>query len=187
MKLKLSALVLLFLTGCLMKPTNLLEESVDALAPNTVLVDTRSPLQYESFHIEGSVNIRAEDFIIVRNPTAKKKFQKRGMEQDLDLIISRLAEKGINRDNRVILLADKADANSNKRMKWLLKNLEVSEVQTENIDAFMQKNPGKFARPTTKEVWNLRSSRLFQKEFIIDKSERCFSDVKKWSEGFCNP
>lgn len=184
--LKLCILVLGFaLTACQSKPTTALEESVNALANNTVIVDTRSPLQYESFHVEGAVSIRAEDFTILQNPKAAKRFRRWRMISDLDSIISDLARKGIHRNRRVILLAETENALSNKRLEWLLKNLEVDDVRRQSIDDFMKTNSGRYAYPKSQDVWRLRSSDLFQREFIFDKSDRCFANPKRWKDGYC--
>lgn len=186
MKASLFFLLALVLLGCQSRPTTAMEESVNVFSQNTILVDTRSALNFESFHIEGSVSIKPSDFIVTKNPTAKKRFHKKGLESDFNAIISRLAAKGIHPNHKIILLAEKKEALSQLRMKWLLQSLEVDRVQLYSLDQFMKEHPGRFSQPAPQTPWTLKSSEIFQKEFIFDKAEKCFINVKKWNASACS-
>ena len=59
--------VFLMLMSCQQKPTKVMEESVDVFEPRTVLIDTRDSLQFQSYHIQGSVNLNSFDFLILKN------------------------------------------------------------------------------------------------------------------------
>ena len=78
--------VFLMLMSCQQKPTKVMEESVDVFEPRTVLIDTRDSLQFQSYHIQGSVNLNSFDFLILKNA----KTQKRILDPDLNQIIERL-------------------------------------------------------------------------------------------------
>ena len=82
-KLFVSVLLASLLVGCQMAPTTALEESVDVFAARTVLVDTRSALEFTSFNIKGSTNLLVDDFVVLQNPLAKPKNQKRNFDSDL--------------------------------------------------------------------------------------------------------
>lgn len=177
------------LVGCQLKPTTALEESTDIFAARTVLVDTRSALNYASFHVEGSVNLLVEDFLILKNPLAKKKNQKRVMDPDLKAIVERLARKGIDPRKKVFLIGDKKDSVENKKWKWLLNNLEVEDVTLYSLDEILKNKAGRFAQAEAVDPWPLKDSEYVQKEFILNKAQKCFADkyIKQpWPESSCN-
>ena len=181
--------VLAFL-GCQQKPTSIIEQSVNIFKPRTVLMDTRTALDYQSFHIEGSVSLLTEDFILLKNPMANKRNQKRSLDPDLKAVVERLALKGISPELKILLIGDKQYSISNRKWKWLLNNLEVSDVQLYSIDQVRKMNRGSFAEPEKQIPWELRTSENFQKEFILNKADQCFVRIYKnsneWNSAYCN-
>ncbi len=162
------------------KSTSTIEESVNVFAENTVLVDTRNAFDYASFHIVGSVNLMTADFLILKNPLAKRRI----MDPDLIQTIERLARRGISPAKKIILISQKADSDENKKWQWLLKNLQVEDVSLAGIEEFRKRYPNRqFAEPARAPVWNLQTSEDLQKEFILKKAPDCFV---KWSDKICN-
>ncbi len=166
--------------SCQQKPTKVMQETVDAFAENTVLVDTRNAFDYASFYIPGSVNLSTSEFLVLKNPLTKR----RVLDPDIKQTIERLARRGITPQKRVVLISDKADSVENKKWQWLLRNLEVENVSTDTIEAFRKKYPNRrFAEPARESVWSLETSEELQNEFIFKKSSDCFVS---WSEKKCN-
>ncbi len=171
--------VFLFFSACQSKPTEVMEESVNPFAANTVLMDTRDSFAYTSFHIPGSVNLVSTDFLILKNPITKRHI----LDPDLKQTIERLAHKGITPDKRVILLSDSAQNNENKKWQWLLANLGVENVRLMSINEFKKLYPNRqFATPDRESAWDLTISEELQNEFIVKRGEDCFV---KWSEKKC--
>jgi hypothetical protein len=186
-------LVPFFLTGlffsCQQAPTTALEESVDVFAARTVLVDTRSALDFNSFNIKGSTNLLIEDFVVLQNPLAKPKNQKRYFDSNLDNMIERLARRGIHPSKKIILIGSKKDSIENRKWKWILNNLDVKEVSLYSLDQVRKMKHGNFAEIDAEPIWDLKSGPDLQKEFILNKAQRCFVDSypknKKWPEEYC--
>ena len=65
--MKFIYLLFLLIFSCQQKMTKAIEESADVFAPRTVLIDTRSALDFQSFHIKGSSNLLVEDFLILKS------------------------------------------------------------------------------------------------------------------------
>lgn len=172
--------VFLMLMSCQQKPTKVMEESVDVFEPRTVLIDTRDSLQFQSYHIQGSVNLNSFDFLILKNA----KTQKRILDPDLNQIIERLARRGVAPDRRVILLSENANDLENKKWRWLLKNLEVDNVQMMSLSDFKKKNTrNSFAEPERQMPWLLQTSEVLQQELILKKAPVCFVN---WSDKKCD-
>lgn len=179
-------LLLVFAVGCQQKPTTALEESVDAFEPRTILVDTRSALDFASYHIKGSTNLLVEDFLILKNPLAKPQNQKRVFDSNLKNVVERLAARGIRPGKRIYLMGDKRDSIDNKKWQWLLYNLEIDEIYLYSIDQIRKMRKGNFAEIEKEEPWVLKSSPDFQKEFVLIKVNKCFADrITKWNDKFC--
>lgn len=174
--------IMIFLfVSCQNKPTKVIEESVQIFKKNTVLIDTRSPLMFESFHIEGSQNLWWEDFVLLKNPKTKK----RVFDPDLKQTIDRLAKKGIHPDMTIYLISEKADSTENKKWKWLLSYLEVRNVELKAIADLRKSKSGsinRFALATPQKPWSLLTSDDFQKDLIEKKIPLCFM---KWDEKKC--
>ncbi len=177
------------IVGCQQAPTTALEESVDVFAARTVLVDTRSALDFNSFNIKGSTHLLVDDFVVLRNPLAKPKNQKRYFDSNLNNMIERLARRGIHPSKKIILIGSKKDSIENKKWKWMLNNLEVNEVALYSLDQVRKMKHGNFAEIESAPLWNLNLSPELQKELILNKAQRCFLDTypknKKWPEEYC--
>jgi hypothetical protein len=176
--------------GCQMAPTTALEESVDVFAARTVLVDTRSALDFNSFNIKGSTNLLVDDFVVLQNPLAKPKNQKRYFDSNLKNMIERLARRGIHPSKKIILIGTKKDSIENKKWKWMLNNLEISEVSMYSLDQVRKIKHGNFAEVEAEQPWEMKLSSDEQKEFILNKAQKCFIDAypknKKWNEEYCH-
>lgn len=123
-KLGLSALMVVFLGACQMAPTKIKTE-VGGPAENTVLVDTRSSLEFSTYHVSGSVHLNTSDFLILKNANT----QQRQFDPDLEQTIERLAKRGISPDKKIILISNKKDSEENQKWNWLLNKVEVKNVQ----------------------------------------------------------
>jgi len=171
----------LLVFSCQQKPTKVIEESAQVFKKNTVLIDTRSPLQYESFHIEGSQNLWWEDFLLLTNAKAKK----RVFDPDLQQTIRRLAQKGIHPDMTVYLINDQSGAQENKKWKWLLSYLDVRSVELKSLSDLRKSKSGsinRFAKAEPQIEWTLKTSEEFQKELVSKKIPKCFIN---WDEKIC--
>ena len=175
--------------GCQMAPTTALEESVDVFAPRTVLVDTRSALDFSSFNIKGSTNLLVDDFVVLQNPLAKPKNQKRYFDSNLKTMIERLSRRGIHPSKKIILIGSKKDSVENKKWKWMLNSLEVNEVALYSLDQVRKMKHGNFAEIEAAPLWELQLGPDMQKELILNKAQKCFVDAypknKKWPESYC--
>ncbi len=183
------ACIFLFLLSCQQKPTTALEESVDVFEPRGVLVDTRDALSFNSFHIEGSVNLLVEDFLILQNPMADLKNQKRIFDGNLPNVIERLARRGIGSQKKIYLINEQKNAIDNQKWAWLLKNLEIKDVEMATLEQFRKLKKNRFSLPERQPVWDLKLSKSLQKEFIFNKANRCFAkrfkSKEKWDEKYC--
>lgn len=173
---------LLFFMGCQQQPTKAIQESVDVFENKTVLMDTRSALEFESFHIQGSKSLVVEDFLVVKNPMSKKK-KTYQLDPQITDVISRLARRGIHPSKTVYLIGKTKNSEANKRWKWLLSVLEVQDVQMFSIDEIKKIRNGRFAEAEQQSAWTLKSSEELQNEFIYKKAEFCFV---RWTESQCS-
>lgn len=189
-KLIVALLLAGLVVGCQQAPTTALEESVDVFAARTVLVDTRSALDYASFNIKGSTNLLVDDFVVLQNPLAKPKNQKRYFDSNLKSMIERLSRRGIHPDRKIILIGSKKDSIENKKWQWMLNNLEIKEVVLYSLDQVRKMKHGNFAEIEAEQPWELKLSQAEQKEFILSKAQKCFVDAypknKKWPEEYCH-
>ncbi|MFZ3231649.1 MAG: rhodanese-like domain-containing protein [Pseudobdellovibrio sp.] len=168
-----------FFLSCQQKPTKSIQETTNIFKPDTTVVDTRSSFLYTSFHITGSVNLSVADFLILKNPKTKTRI----LDPDLNQIIERLAKKGISPDRKIVLLSTEKDSIENKKWKWLLKNLEVDDVELSSVDDFNKAHKNaRFAEPPRGDVWTLKISDELKNEFIIKKGKDCFVN---WNEKLC--
>lgn len=175
-------------SGCQLKPTSVLEESAEVFEARTVLMDTRSALDYASFHLQGSAHLLVEDFLVLQNPLASPKNQKRSFDRNLKNTIDRLAARGISPKKKVMLIGYKKDSVENKKWKWLLNNLDVSDVVMISFDQVRKIKNGRFAQIESQPSWDLKSSPEVQKEFVINRAKKCFVNnyIKdKWPEDYC--
>ena len=177
------ALVLILIStwACQQAPTKVLDESAQVFEKKAVLIDTRSPFLYETFHIEGSQNLWWEDFLILTNPKKKTRI----FDPDLQQTVERLASKGIHPDKTIILLNDKADAVENKKWKWLLSYLEIKNIELKSVNDLKKSIRGqnnRFAKAESQDPWKLLTSEDFQKDLVLKKAQNCFL---KWNEKSC--
>lgn len=173
-KLIVALLFISAVVGCQQAPTTALEESVDVFAARTVLVDTRSALDFNSFNIKGSTNLLVDDFVVLQNPLAKPKNQKRYFDSNLKNMIERLARRGIHPSKKIILIGSKKDSIENKKWKWMMNSLEISEVSLYSLDQVRKIRHGNFAEIEAEQPWELKLSEAEQKEFILSKAQKCF-------------
>jgi rhodanese-related sulfurtransferase len=172
---------LLLLSACAPKPTKVIDESAQIFENKAVLIDTRSPLAFESFHIEGSQNLWWEDYLVLTNPKKKTRM----LDPDLQQTVERLAAKGIHPHKTVILINDQADAIPNKKWRWLLSYLEISSIQVKSLDTLKKSVRGqnnRFARAERQSPWKLLTSEEFQKDLVNRKASQCFL---KWDDKRC--
>lgn len=177
MKLFSLILVLFLAWACQQKPTKVIDESAHVYEKKAVLIDTRNPFLYESFHIEGSQNLWWEDFLVLTNPKKKT----RALDPDILQTVERLASKGIHPDKTIVLLNDKADAIENKKWKWLLSYLEISHIEMKSLNDLKKTLKGqnnRFAAAEPQKPWKLLTSEDFQKDLVTKKSKNCFLQWK---------
>lgn len=168
--------------SCQQKPTKVVEESANVFDQQIVLIDTRKPLDYESFHVEGSYNLWWEDFVILQNPGSRAKNKKRIFDPDLRQTIERLAKKGVSPNRKIYLIGSTPDSVENKKWRWLLSYLEVTNVQPHSVKEISKTKTGRFAEAKSVAPWVLKASEEYQNEFIIKKAPQCFV---QWSDRIC--
>lgn len=175
-------LLSLVILSCQQKPTRISEESAQVFDSRVVLIDTRSALNYESFHIEGSENLLVDDFLILKNPKSKTRI----FDPDLLQTVERLAKKGIHPSKFVLLIGDKEDSIDNKKWKWLLSYLEISQIKTTSIDDVRKMKNPKWKKADSQKPWKLLTSEDFQNDLIKNKIPRCFSKkITQWDSKKC--
>lgn len=170
---KFSVLILVFLsvTGCQQKPTKSIDETANVFRTETVLVDTRSTFLFTSSHIKGSVNLETADFLLLKDPRAKKRI----FDPDLNQTIERLAKKGIHPTKKVLLLSDTKNSDENKKWTWLLAYLEIEDIESMSLDEFRKQfKNARYADPDRALPWTLKLSSELQDEFILKKAPNCF-------------
>lgn len=172
----------LVFVSCQQKLTKVIEESADPFEKNRVLLDTRSALDFASFKIEGSQNLLVEDFLILTNPMAPKRSQKRILDPDLSQVIERLAHKGVAPDKVIMLIGSPKNSINNKKWKWLLNRLEIDDVRFATIEEVTKIKNGRFLEAEKMRPWSLKMSEVLQQELIYKKSADCFVG---WNEKKC--
>ncbi len=181
MKIFSLVLVLFLAWACQQKPTKVIDESAHVYEKKAVLIDTRNPFLYESFHIEGSQNLWWEDFLVLTNPKKKT----RVFDPDILQTVERLASKGIHPDKTIVLLNDKADAIENKKWKWLLSYLEINNIELRSVSDLKKSLRGqnnRFALAEPQKPWKLLTSEDFQRDLVTRKAQKCFL---KWNPKVC--
>lgn len=173
MKIFSLAFILLMSWACQQKPTKITDESAQVFVKKAVLIDTRNPFLFESFHIEGSQNLWWEDYLVLTNPKKKT----RVLDPDIQQTVERLASKGIAPDKTIVLLNDKADAIENKKWKWLLSYLEINSIELRSVNELKKSLRGqnnRFAQAEPQKPWKLLTSEDFQKDLVTRKAQQCF-------------
>ena len=174
MNLFLTVSILLFSVGCQLAPTKI-KQDIGGFAGDVVLIDTRNSLAYSSYHVSGSMSLNSEDFIILKNPA----IQKRGLDSDLDQVVERLARRGISPLKKIVLISDKKDSDENKKWQWLLRKLDVTNIESISLDEYIEKTKPLRPRsdPDRADVWPVHDAKG-----ILSKSDNCFMT---WSESLC--
>lgn len=163
--------LVLSVVGCQQKPTKSIEEVSNVFRTETVLVDTRSAFLFASSHIKGSVNLETADFLLLKDPRLKKRI----FDPDLIQTIERLAKKGIHPSKKVLLLSDTKNSDENKKWTWLLRLLEIEDIESMALDDFRKQfKNARYADPDRATPWTLKLSSELQNEFIISRAPNCF-------------
>ena len=103
---------------------------------NPVVLDVRSPFDFNLMHMPGAINVRWEDF-------SQTESHARGLLQpDLFAIARRLSLIGIDPDSKVLVVGKGIRGQGEEgRVAWTLKVLGVKNVMTLNHDHFREANP----------------------------------------------
>lgn len=165
----------LLIAGCQLQPTVIKQEVGTQDFKNRVLVDTRSAFEFAGFHIAGSVNLNSGDFLILKNP----KTEKRILDPDLNQIVERLAKRGISPLKQIILLGNSAADTETLKWQWLLKQLDIRNIEITGFEDYRAQNKNKVpqAAPESVPVWEIRNSKL-----ILSRAEKCFVN---WTASDC--
>lgn len=172
--IKLNFLVL-FLSACQMAPTKVKTEVGGAADITTVYADTRSALAFSTYHPSGAVSLNTDDFIILKNAAT----QSRVLDPDLDQLVERLARRGISPLKKVKLISTKKDSEENKKWRWLLAKLDVTNVEFLTLDEYIQQNRPLRPQP---EPDRTNTWPVANPEAILKKADSCFVN---WSETEC--
>lgn len=166
-----------FLVSCQVGPTRIREQTVNLDLKNAVVIDTRSHLDYASFHFSGSVHLQSSDYLLLKpGPVPKRIF-----DPDLEQTIERLARRGIHPQKKIILVSDdKSDPAEAKKWRWLLRQLGVSEISAMPFSKLKDRLGGRppQASPERMPVWTVADANK-----ITKKAEDCFAS---WNDSLCN-
>lgn len=167
-------LLIVFLAGCAQAPTKAVN-SVGGDSNPVVLADTRSPLDYNSFHVKGSINLNTADFLILKNPKTKLRI----LDPDLTQTVERLAKKGISPFKTVLLISETENDLEGKKWNWLLRQLGVTDVKMSTLAQFRVINSHLRPQPEPPRMpaWEIKDPRI-----ILENSQKCFVE---WSETGC--
>jgi 3-mercaptopyruvate sulfurtransferase SseA len=174
LKLIFSAFIFVFLGACQMAPTKIKTE-VGRSVENIVLVDTRSSLEYSTYHLSGSVHLSTSDFLILKNVNT----QQRQFDPDLEQTIERLAKRGISPNKKIVLISNKKDSEENQKWNWLLKKIQVKNIQLLSLDEYIKANSPLVPKPQPErnEVWSVDN-----KSEILKQASSCFVN---WNSKSC--
>ncbi|HEX7673649.1 MAG TPA: rhodanese-like domain-containing protein [Bdellovibrio sp.] len=114
--------------------SNLSAEKI--MADNPVILDVRSPFEYNLAHVPGSINVRWEDF-------SEQSPEYRGLLlSDLWNVARRLSLIGIDPDTKVVVLGKGRQGNGEEgRIAWTLQVLGVRNVITTVHTSYRELNP----------------------------------------------
>lgn len=162
--------ILLLITACQYKPTKVVsQDSVKSAiqgdltaerikALNPVILDARSPFEFNLSHVPGAINVRWEDF---SQPGARH----RGLLQsDLFALARRLSLIGIDPSSKVLVLGKGHEGNGEEgRIAWTLNVLGIKDVYTLVHTSFRAMNPKEEPAPIkNKAYWKP----------VVDESQR---------------
>lgn len=149
MRSLISILFFIFLiAGCQYKPTKIVSEdsvvpsgvhhlSADKImAAKPVILDARSPFEFNLSHVPGAVNVRWEDF-------SQTDTGRRGLLQtDYFSLARRLSLIGIDPDSKIVVLGKGGlGAGEEGRIAWTLKVLGIKDVYTLVHTSYRAMNP----------------------------------------------
>jgi len=166
----LSFIILIF-SSCQLAPTKVKNEVGGTPNPNVVYADTRSALAYSTYHPSGTISLNSEDFIILKNAATKT----RVLDPDLNQLVERLAKRGISPLKKVMLISTQKDSDENKKWKWLLAKLDVTNVEFLTLDEYIQQNRPLRPQPDPERAntWPVANP-----EVILKESDNCFVNWK---------
>ena len=164
-----------FVLGCQLKPTKLVEEVGGASEEILILVDTRTALEFSTYHVSGSIHLNSQDYLILSNPVKKI----RTLDPDLEQVIERLSRRGISPLKKIKLIGEKKNSLENKKWHWLLKELNISQIERMSLDEYIELNRPLRPKPepARTDVWSVEN-----KKKILDQSTLCFSS---FSDSLC--
>lgn len=167
--------LVLVLFSCQVSPTKVKQEVGGTANPNVVYADTRSALAHSTYHPSGTVSLNTDDFIILKNAAT----QDRVLDPDLEQLVERLAKRGISPLKKVKLISTKKDSEENKKWRWLLAKLDVTNVEFLTLDEYIQQNRPLRPQPQPERAntWPVPNA-----DMILKKSQTCFVN---WSETDC--
>ncbi len=154
----LLSLVLVAFVGCQHIPTKVVSQepvipgtmtAEKIMAENPVILDARSPFEFNLAHVPGSINVRWEDF-------AQQDPRYRGLLQtDLFAIARRLSLIGIDLDSKVVVLGKGKQGNGEEgRVAWTLQVLGIRDVYTLAHTSYRSINPKEIPAPIkNKPYW----------------------------------
>ena len=173
---KLSVLFLILLTSCQLPPTIVSERHESShplfvkldqpivISKDSVVLDSRAFYDYSMYHLEDSIYIRWQDFLVPRSSKKLISEQK---------IARKLALKNVHPKKSHIIVGDSSSAEF-AALAWLLDSLGVNDVQTIYFSYFKsglttKKTPIKNARPWTSKMLDSQIvSKLEGKDLVID-------------------
>ncbi|MDG0816209.1 sulfurtransferase [Bdellovibrio svalbardensis] len=153
----LLAVVGLF-AGCQYVPTKVVSQepvipgtmtAEKIMADNPVILDVRSPFEFNLSHVPGAINVRWEDF-------SQQDPRYRGLLQtDLFAMARRLSLIGIDLDSKVVVLGKGRQGGGEEgRVAWTLQVLGVREVYTLMHTSYRAINPKEGPPPVkNKPYW----------------------------------
>ncbi|MFN8790849.1 MAG: rhodanese-like domain-containing protein [Bdellovibrionales bacterium] len=132
MKLAAVGLVGLLTLGCQQKPTvgvtegGLLLENRDyrkVIQPEAVLFDTRSPFEYNTHRVPGSINLIPQDFQVKKDPLDAAR---------------RLSLYGVTPETPIVILGD--GSGDEAKLAWEMTQLGLRKVETLRVQVFRTLN-----------------------------------------------
>jgi len=137
---------LLLLISCAPKPTKVTSElpvvsrketQKAKITPQTVILDVRSPMDFNLSHIPGSVNVAWEDF-------SRRSPDYRGLiEKDLHPLARRLALIGVDTQTPVLIVGKGPLSKGEEgRVAWTLESLGVANIQLASVEDYRERHDG---------------------------------------------
>lgn len=149
-------IAILLLVSCAPKPTKVTTEvpvvtrkeaQKAKVTAQTVILDVRSPMDFNMSHIPGAINVAWEDF-------SRRAPDYRGLiEKDLHPIARRLALIGIDPQTPVLVVGKGPLGKGEEgRVAWTLESLGIHNVQLANVEDFRERREGG-TEPQNKNFW----------------------------------